>query len=169
MTGSSVTLNNQVTMPQLGFGVWQVDDDAAEKAVGTALEVGYRSVDTTRQRCPARSTRSMHPQLAQAELRELHAKLGIATEAWSPLGQGKGLLENPVLAQIAAKHGKSAAQVAIRWSLQLGNVVIPKSVTPARIKENLDVFGFELDEDDLAQISTLDTGQRLGPDPAKFG
>jgi 2,5-diketo-D-gluconate reductase A len=118
---------------------------------------------------PALNQIELHPQLAQAELRDLHAKLGIVTEAWSPLGQGKGLLDNPVLGGIAAKHGKSAAQVAIRWSLQLGNVVIPKSVTPARIKENLDVFGFELDDDDMARISTLDSGRRLGPDPALFG
>ena len=108
----------------------------------------------------------LHPRLAQAELRAFHAEHGIATEAWGPLGQGKGLLEDPVLARLAAKHGRTPAQVVLRWHLQLGNIVIPKSVTPSRIAENFQVFDFELDEEDMAEIATMDVGERLGFDPA---
>lgn len=110
----------------------------------------------------------LHPQLQQAELRAFNSRHDIATEAWSPLGQGKGLLEEPKLVEIAAKHGKSPAQVVLRWHLDLGNVVIPKSVTPSRIKENIDVFDFELDSDDLSAIGALDSGNRLGPNPDTF-
>ncbi|WUH95652.1 aldo/keto reductase [Streptomyces sp. NBC_00433] len=261
-------------MPQLGFGVWQVPDDEATAAVTTALEAGYRSIDTAslyaneegtgravaasglpreelfvttklhnpdqgydqalrafdlslaklgldyvdlylihwpqprrdaytdtwraleriaadgRARAigvsnfqpahlrrlmdgsdvvPAVNQIELHPQLAQSELRSLHAQLGIATEAWSPLGQGKGLLDNPVIAKIAARHGRTAAQVVLRWHLQLGNVVIPKSVTPSRIRENIDIFDFELPPADLAELAALDDGTRLGPDPDTFG
>ncbi|MBZ6472781.1 aldo/keto reductase [Streptomyces griseocarneus] len=272
----SITLNNGVVMPQLGFGVWQVPDDEATAAVTTALEAGYRSIDTatvyenevgtgkalastdiareelfvttklwnsasetwTREAVlrefdaslerlgldyvdlylihwpramredyvtiyrtlveiagsgrakaigvsnfkqpqlerviadtsfvPAVNQIELHPNFPQAELRAFHAEHGIATEAWSPLGQGRGLLEDPTLARVAAKHGKSPAQIVLRWHLQLGNVAIPKSVTPSRIKENIDVTGFELDADDLAAIAGLDTGTRLGPDPDEF-
>ncbi|MFD8333000.1 aldo/keto reductase [Streptomyces solisilvae] len=110
----------------------------------------------------------LHPQLPQAELRAFNARHEIATEAWSPLGQGKGLLEDPKLAAIAEKHGKSPAQVVLRWHLDLGNVVIPKSVTPSRIKENIGVFDFQLDSEDLAAIDSLGTGVRLGFDPETF-
>jgi diketogulonate reductase-like aldo/keto reductase len=99
----------------------------------------------------------------------VHAELGIATEAWSPLGQGKGLLDEPVIGKIAARHGRTPAQVVLRWHLQLGNVVIPKSVTPSRIRENADVLGFELAAQDLAELAALDDGTRLGPDPDTFG
>ncbi|MER7394972.1 aldo/keto reductase [Streptomyces sp. NPDC000151] len=268
-----ITLNNGVTMPQLGFGVWQIPDDEAFTAVGHALEAGYRSIDTaaiygneegtgkalaasgiardelfvttklwnTEQGydstlrafdaslaklgldyvdlylihwpLPARDTYvdtyrafekiqadgrakaigvsnfqpphlqrllnetsvvpavnqiELHPELQQAETRAFHAEHGIATEAWSPLGQGKGLLENATIGTIAEKHGKTPAQVVLRWHLQLGNVVIPKSATPSRIKENFDVFGFELDADDLKTIAGLNADKRLGPDPATF-
>ncbi|MFF6773245.1 aldo/keto reductase [Streptomyces sp. NPDC012637] len=260
-------------MPQLGFGVWQVPDDEAEAAVTTALEAGYRSIDTAaiyenetgtgkalaasglpreelfvttklwnseqgydstlrafdaslaklgldhvdlylihwpvpakdayvdtyrafekiladgRARAigvsnflpghldrligetsvvPAVNQIELHPQLQQAESREAHAGHGIATEAWSPLGQGKGLLEVPAIVAIAQKHGRTPAQVVLRWHLQTGNVVIPKSVTPSRIRENIDVFDFELDAEDLAGIAVLDEGRRLGPNPAEF-
>ncbi|GHB46113.1 aldo/keto reductase [Streptomyces xanthochromogenes] len=269
----SITLNNGVEMPQLGFGVWQVPDDEAAKAVATAIESGYRSIDTAaiyenetgtgkavassgvareelfittklwnseqgyestlrafdasldklgldyvdlylihwpvpakdayvdtykafekiladgRARSigvsnfqpehldrllgetsvvPAVNQIELHPQLAQAESRALHAKHSIATEAWSPLGQGRGLLEVPTVVAIARKHDRTPAQVVLRWHLQIGNVVIPKSVTPSRIKENIDVFGFELDADDLAALAALDEGKRLGPNPAEF-
>ncbi|NVK76129.1 aldo/keto reductase [Streptomyces morookaense] len=117
---------------------------------------------------PAVNQIELHPNFAQAELRAFHAEHGIATEAWSPLGQGGELLKAPVLAGIAAKHGKSAAQVVLRWHLQLGNVAIPKSVTPARIRENIDVFDFTLDEDDMKALAALDSGKRLGPDPDEF-
>ncbi|WP_182902453.1 aldo/keto reductase [Microbispora sp. H10830] len=269
-----VTLNNNVRMPQLGFGLWQVADDEAEKAVATALEYGYRSIDTARlyrneegvgralrasgvpreelfvttklwndqhgydkalrafdasmrrlgletldlylihwpapkqdryvetwkaleklyadgrvraigvsnftvstlerllaetDVIPALNQIELHPQFAQRELRGLHAERGIATEAWSPLGQGKGLLDLPVLAEIGAKYGKTAAQVVLRWHVQLGNVVIPKSVTPSRIKENIEVFDFALSPEDMVAINGLDEGRRLGPDPATLG
>lgn len=273
----NIKLNNGTLMPQLGFGVWQVPDDEAERVVGTALEAGYRSVDTAavygnergtgravtgsglpreelfvttklwngpdrrwdrdavmrafddslgklgldhvdlylihwprpmrddfltiwktfeelaasgRAKAvgvsnfrpadlerlgaesplvPAVNQIELHPLFPQAELRALHSSLGIATEAWSPLGQGKELLELPAVAAVAAKHGRSAAQVVLRWHLQLGTIVIPKSVTPARIRENLDVFGFELDAEDLAALDALGAdGRRIGPDPAEF-
>ncbi|MFF8828317.1 aldo/keto reductase [Streptomyces sp. NPDC015131] len=269
----SITLNNGVTMPQLGFGVWQVPDDEAAKAVGTALEAGYRSIDTAaiyenekgtgealrasgiareelfvttklwnaeqghdatlrafdasldrlgldyvdlylihwpvpskdlyvetykafekihadgRAKAigvsnflpehlerllgetsvvPVLNQIELHPQLQQAEARAFHARHDIRTEAWSPLGQGRGLLEVPTIVAIGRKHGRTPAQVVLRWHLQLGNVVIPKSVTPSRIAENIDVFGFELDADDLAALAALDEGKRLGPDPATF-
>ncbi|MFH9611061.1 aldo/keto reductase [Streptomyces sp. NPDC017448] len=269
----SITLNNGLDMPQLGFGVWQVPDDEAERAVATAIEAGYRSIDTAaiyenergtgkavaasgvardelfvttklwnseqghdstlrafdaslerlgldyvdlylihwpvpakdaytdtykafekiladgRAKAigvsnfrpehlkrllaetsvvPAVNQIELHPQLQQAESRAFHADHGIATEAWSPLGQGKGLLEVPTVVAIARKHGRTPAQAVLRWHLQTGNIVIPKSVTPSRIKENLDVFGFELDADDLAAFAALDEGKRLGPDPAEF-
>ncbi|GAA3881722.1 aldo/keto reductase [Streptomyces lacrimifluminis] len=268
-----ITLNNGVEMPQLGFGVWQVPDDEAEQAVATALESGYRSIDTAaiygnevgtgkaiaasgvareelfvttklwnsdqgyestlrafdasleklgleyvdlylihwpqpakgafvdtykafeklyadgRARAvgvsnflpehldrllaetsvvPAVNQIELHPHLQQHESRDYHAEHGIATEAWSPLGSGKGLLEVPAVVAIARKHGRTPAQVVLRWHLQLGNVVIPKSVTPSRIKENIEVFDFSLDPEDLAAISALNEGRRLGPDPATF-
>ncbi|MFI5747725.1 aldo/keto reductase [Streptomyces sp. NPDC051644] len=269
----SITLNNGVEMPQLGFGVWQVPDDEAAKAVATAIESGYRSIDTAaiyeneagtgraiaasgvareelfvttklwnadqgydstlrafdasldklgldhvdlylihwpvpakdayidtykafekiysdgRAKAigvsnflpehlerllgetsvvPVINQIELHPQLQQAQSRAFHAKHGIATEAWSPLGQGKGLLEVPTVVAIARKHGRTPAQVVLRWHVQTGNVVIPKSVTPSRIVENLDVFGFELDADDLAAFAALDEGKRLGPNPGEF-
>ncbi|MFE9015372.1 aldo/keto reductase [Streptomyces cyaneofuscatus] len=269
----SITLNNGLEMPQLGFGVWQVPDDEAAKAVAKAIESGYRSIDTAaiyknekgtgraiaasgvardelfvttklwnseqgydstlrafdasldqlgldyvdlylihwpvpakdaytdtyrafekiyadgRAKAigvsnfhpehlkrllaetsvvPVLNQIELHPQLQQAEARAFHAEHGIATEAWSPLGQGKGLLEVPTVVAIAQKHGRTPAQAVLRWHLQTGNIVIPKSVTPSRIEENLDVFGFELDADDLAAFAALDEGKRLGPDPAEF-
>ncbi|WP_019890518.1 aldo/keto reductase [Streptomyces purpureus] len=270
----SITLNNGVTMPQLGFGVWQIPDDEAERAVTTALEAGYRSIDTAaaygnergtgravtgsgiprdelfvttklwnndhgfdpalrafdasldrlgldhvdlylihwpvpsqdafvdtyrafekihaegRARAigvsnflprhldrlvaetsvePAVNQIELHPQFQQAESRAAHSRYGIATEAWSPLGQGRGLLEVPTVVAVARKHERTPAQVVLRWHLQLGNVAIPKSATPSRIRENLDVFDFTLDEDDMAAFAALDEGRRLGPDPEAFG
>ena len=114
---------------------------------------------------PAVNQIELHPRLAQKRMRALDEEHGIRTEAWSPLGQGKELLQEPVLAEIGAAHGKSPAQAVLRWHLQSGNVVIPKSVTPSRIKENIDVFDFELSEDEMRRIDGLDTGERLGPDP----
>ncbi|XKK64354.1 aldo/keto reductase [Streptomyces sp. ARC32] len=115
---------------------------------------------------PAVNQIELHPHLQQHAARELHAEQGIATEAWSPLGSGKGILDIPAIVAIAQKHGRTPAQVVLRWHLQLGNVVIPKSVTPSRIKENIDVFGFALDTEDLAAISALNEDRRLGSDPA---
>ncbi|MEU6340828.1 aldo/keto reductase [Streptomyces sp. NPDC046977] len=267
-----ITLNNGVTMPQLGFGVFQVPDDETAAAVTTALESGYRSIDTAaiygnetgvgralaasgiprdelfvttklwnadqgydstlaafdaslsrlgldhvdlylihwpapahdryqdtwrafekihsegRARAigvsnfepahlrrlmddsavtPAVNQVELHPRLQQRELRAFHARHGIATEAWSPLAQG-ALLGDPAVTSIAGRLGRTPAQVILRWHLQLGNVVIPKSVTPERIRENLDVFGFELTDADIAAIDALDDGGRIGPDPDTF-
>jgi 2,5-diketo-D-gluconate reductase A len=110
----------------------------------------------------------LHPRFPQGELRAFHARHGILTEAWAPLGQGRGLLAEPVLAEVARSKNKSPAQVVLRWHIQLGNIVIPKSVTPSRIRENFDVFDFALDDAQMEQISRLDTGERLGPDPRTF-
>jgi 2,5-diketo-D-gluconate reductase A len=109
----------------------------------------------------------LHPYFQQAGLRHEHAELGIVTEAWSPLAQGK-VLKDPTIMEIAETHGKTPSQVVIRWHLQLGNVVIPKSVTPERIAENFDVFGFALTAADMAAIEELDAGDRTGGDPDTF-
>ena len=109
----------------------------------------------------------LHPRLTQRELRDLHAELGIATEAWSPLAQG-AVLDEAVVTEIAGSHGKTAAQVVIRWHLQIGNVVIPKSVTPERVAENFDVFDFELSGEEVAAIEGLNRNERIGPDPDVF-
>ncbi|MFD9434147.1 aldo/keto reductase [Streptomyces sp. NPDC060002] len=265
----TVTLNNGVEIPQLGFGVFQVPDEETTAAVSSALEAGYRSIDTAaiygneagvgkalaasgiaredlfvttklwnadqgydaalrafddslaklgldyvdmylihwptpardlyketweaieklvgdgRVRTagvsnfqpdhlkrlidgadlvPAVNQVELHPGLQQSELRAVHAELGIATEAWSPLAQGAVLKDEAVTA-IAGRHGKSPAQVVLRWHLQLGNIVIPKSVTPARIRQNLDVFDFVLTDDEMATIAGLDRNLRTGPHP----
>jgi 2,5-diketo-D-gluconate reductase A len=109
----------------------------------------------------------LHPYLQQAELRAWHAEHGIATEAWSPIAQGAAL-DDETIETIAAHHERTPAQVVLRWHVQLGNVVIPKSVTPERIRENFQLFDFELSEDDMAAIARLDRGERTGPDPATF-
>ncbi|WP_199442769.1 aldo/keto reductase [Umezawaea beigongshangensis] len=274
MTGiPTTTLNNGVTMPQLGFGVFQIPDDETTTAVTTALEAGYRSIDTAalygneagvgtaisrsgiprdelfvttklwntdqgydsalrafdasasklgleqvdlylihwptpardlyvetwraleklladgRVRAigvsnfqpahldrlsaetdvvPALNQVELHPFLQQAEVRAAHAERGIATEAWAPLAKGGDLLSDRVVTSIADKHGRTPAQVVLRWHLQLGNVVIPKSVTPKRIAENIAVTDFELDDTDLKDLSTLDRDGRTGPNPDEF-
>ncbi|MEU4516526.1 aldo/keto reductase [Nonomuraea wenchangensis] len=269
---NSLMLNTDgVQIPQLGFGVWQVPGDEVEQAVRTALEAGYRHIDTAaaygneegvgravraselprekvfvttklwngdhgraeqafdeslarlgldyvdlflihwpvprqdkyvqawkalekiyrdgRARAigvsnftvptltrlmeetgitPSLNQIELHPYLQQREMREFHEANGILTEAWSPLGQGRGLLDDPALAVLSGKHGRTPAQIVLRWHLQLGNVVIPKSVTPARIKENISVFDFILDTEDMAAIGALNQGKRLGPDPETF-
>ncbi|MBQ0866885.1 MULTISPECIES: aldo/keto reductase [Streptomyces] len=113
---------------------------------------------------PAVNQIELHPALQQHELRAFHAEHGIATEAWSPLAQGAVLKDEPIV-KIAGSHGVSPAQVVLRWHLQSGNIVIPKSVTPERIRQNLDVFGFELSDADMSAIAGLDRGLRTGPDP----
>lgn len=266
----AITLNNNVQMPQIGFGVFQVPPEHTERVVSIALEAGYRSIDTAaayhnehgvgraiaasglpreeifvttklwnsdhgyeralrafdasarrlgldvvdlylihwpvpmadryvetwkaleklaaegRVRAigvsnfkpehlrrlltetatiPAVNQVELHPLFPQAPLRALHAELGIATEAWSPLAQG-AVLGHPTITRLAQRHGVTPAQIVLRWHVQLGNIAIPKSVTPQRIRENIDVFGFELSAQDLAAIATVDTGRRIGPDPA---
>ncbi|MDF3309362.1 aldo/keto reductase [Rhodococcus sp. T2V] len=118
---------------------------------------------------PALNQVELHPRLNQADLRAFHTGKGIATEAWSPLGQGT-VLEDEDIAKIAAAHGKTTAQVIIRWHLQIGNVVIPKSVTPERIAANFDVFDFELTPDEINTVGSLTRADgRIGPDPDAFG
>jgi 2,5-diketo-D-gluconate reductase A len=117
---------------------------------------------------PAVNQIELHPHFQQRELRRYHSEHGIVTEAWSPLGRGASL-DDPVIGEIASAHDRTPAQVVLRWHLQLGNVVIPKSVTPARIEENFDIFGFELSDADMDAIGGLDDpGGRIGPDPAEF-
>ncbi|HUC08584.1 MAG TPA: aldo/keto reductase [Solirubrobacterales bacterium] len=109
----------------------------------------------------------LHPRLQQAELRAWHADHQVVTEAWSPLAQGE-LLDDETIAAIAEKHGKTPAQAILRWHLQLGNVVFPKSVTPERIRENIEIFDFELSDTEMAEFERLDRGERIGPDPGTF-
>jgi 2,5-diketo-D-gluconate reductase A len=109
----------------------------------------------------------LHPRLQQSQLRAWHADHRIATEAWSPLAQGD-LLDNETIVRIADRHDRTPAQAILRWHLQLGNIVIPKSVTPERIRENIEIFDFELSDEDMAGFARLDRGERIGPDPAKF-
>ena len=109
----------------------------------------------------------LHPHFPQAELRAWHLEHGVATESWSPLAQGD-LLANETIAAVAARHDRTPAQAILRWHLQLGNVVIPKSVTPKRIRENFELFDFELNDEDMTEIAALDVGQRIGPDPGTF-
>ena len=268
----TVTLNNGVEMPQLGFGVFQVPDDETTAAVAAALAAGYRSIDTAAiygneegtgralaesgipredlfitsklwiddlgyestlaafdaslaklgldyldlylihwpapetdkyadswlaleklladgkvraigvsnflpehvQRLidlggsvPAVNQVELHPALQQRDVAVFNRAHGIATEAWSPLAQG-AVLDDPAVAGIAARHGRTPAQVVLRWHLQQGRVVIPKSVTPARISENLDVFGFTLSAEELTAVDALERDGRTGPHPADF-
>ncbi|MFE7463018.1 aldo/keto reductase [Streptomyces sp. NPDC057499] len=268
----TVKLNNGVEIPQLGFGVFQVPDEETTTAVASALQAGYRSIDTaaiygneagvgralaesgiprqdlfittklwntdqghdatlrafdaslaklgldhvdlylihwptpardlytdtwkaletlaadgriraagvsnfqpahlqrlldTSDLVPAVNQIELHPGLQQTELRAFHAEHAIATEAWSPLAQG-AVLTDPAITTIAERTGKSPAQVVLRWHLQLGNIVIPKSVTPARIRQNLDVFDFTLTDDDMTAITATDRNLRTGPNPDEF-
>lgn len=107
----------------------------------------------------------LHPWLQQPELRAFHAEHDIVTEAWSPIAQGGDYLENATIVDIAERHDVTPAQVILRWHLDLGNVIIPKSVNPDRMASNMDLFGFSLDEDDHAKITELDEGTRVGPHP----
>lgn len=110
----------------------------------------------------------LHPYLQQEEVRRAHEELGIITQAWSPIAKGGQLLQDQVITGLADKHGRTAAQIVLRWHIEIGNVVIPKSVTPSRVRENAEIFDFSLDEDDLTAIAQLDRGERTGPDPDRF-
>jgi diketogulonate reductase-like aldo/keto reductase len=269
----SLTLNNGVTIPQLGFGVFLIPPAETATAVATALEAGYRLIDTAQgyrneqgvgeaiarsdvprdeifittklvngehgydralaafegsmdrlgidvldlflihwplpmfdqyvetwrafeqlvadgrvrsigvsnfevahlerlasetEITPALNQIELHPRFPQDELRAYHQSHGILTEAWGPLGQSRGLLEDAAVLQVAEKHQRTPAQVVLRWHIQLGNVVIPKSVRPGRVRENIDVFDFELDQADMETFAQLDMGLRLGPHPNEF-
>lgn len=268
-----ITLNDGIQIPQLGLGVWQLDDDQAYASSVAALKAGYRHIDTAmiygneagvgravaesalareeifvttklwnadqgydstlrafdaslqklgleyldlylihwalpkkaayrdtwkafvrlqeegRVRSigvsnfhpehlehiiadtgvtPSVNQIELHPDFPQVELVEYCQAKGIVTESWSPLGQGGALLSQPVISQIAEKHGKSAAQVILRWHIQNRHVVIPRSSNPERIAQNLDVFDFELDEQDLQGIAHIPHTGRLGPNPDTF-
>ncbi|HET7485383.1 MAG TPA: aldo/keto reductase, partial [Solirubrobacterales bacterium] len=139
----------------------QIHGEEAARTIGVSnfriedLELLGREMETL----PTVNQIELHPRLQQADLRAWHAEHGIVTEAWSPLAQG-ALLDDETIASVAGNHGKSPAQAILRWHLQLGNVVIPKSVTPKRIRENFALFDFELTEDDMTEIAALDVGRR---------
>lgn len=148
----------------------RVRDEGRARSIGVAnfhthhLERLARETETA----PAVNQVELHPWLPQEEVRAYDTAHGIVTEAWSPLARGR-VLGDPVLDRLAAKHGVTPAQIVLRWQVQLGNVVIPKSVTPERIRQNLDIFGFALDAEDVAAIATLNTGERTGRDPDELG
>ena len=152
---------------------WQAFVDA--QAAGLARAIGVSNFQPNHLRriieetgvTPAVNQVELHPYLQQPGLRREHSELGIVTEAWSPLAQGLAL-DDPALASIAEAHGKTVAQVVLRWHIELGTVVFPKSVTLERIRENIDIFDFELSAEELAEIEAVDRGERFGPDPDAF-
>ncbi len=117
---------------------------------------------------PAVNQIELHPHLQQLELRRFHEEHGIKTEAWSPLGKAQ-FLDDETIQRIASAHGRTPAQVVLRWHIQLGNIVIPKSVTPSRIEENFNIFDFELSDEEMHAMFELDRDERTGPDPDTFG
>ncbi|HEY5708147.1 MAG TPA: aldo/keto reductase [Solirubrobacterales bacterium] len=147
----------------------QIHREEAARTIGVSnfriedLELLMRETEVR----PTVNQVELHPRLQQTNLRAWHSEHGIATEAWSPLAQGE-LLDDEAIVRLAEDRGKTPAQVILRWHLQLGNVVIPKSVTPSRIHENIDIFDFELSDEEMATIEGLNGGSRIGPDPATF-
>lgn len=142
-------------------------EEGKAKSIGVSNFEGTYIDDLIRETgvTPAINQIQLHPRFQQKAMRDKHAGLGVVTESWSPLGQGQ-VLADPVIGEIAKRHGKSPAQVIIRWHLDLGLVVIPKSVTPSRIVENFDVFDFTLSDEDKAAIAGLDSADgRIGSDP----
>ena len=135
--------------------------------VSNFQQTHLRAVIDATSHTPAVNQVELHPYLQQAPLRREHERLGVITEAWSPLAQGLVLGEETIV-EIARAHSKTPAQVVIRWQLQLGNVVIPKSVTPERIEQNFDVFDLDLGDPEMQAIERLDAGRRTGPDPDTF-
>jgi len=117
---------------------------------------------------PAVNQIELHPRLSQPELRSYHDRHGIATEAWAPIGQGESLSEKAIV-EVAQRYERTPAQVILRWHIQHGNIVFPKSSRPERMRENISVFDFELDERDVATLDGLNAGRRMGPDPDTFG
>jgi len=147
----------------------RIHEEGRSRTIGVSnfriedLEMLEREAETQ----PTVNQIELHPHFPQAELRAWNLEHRIATESWSPLAQGE-LLVNETIASVAARHDRTPAQVILRWHLQLGCVVIPKSVTPKRIRENFELFDFELSDEDMTEIAALDVGQRIGPDPASF-
>ena len=156
-----------------GLDTWRaferIHEEGRSRTIGVSnfrvedLEMLEREAETQ----PTVNQIELHPHFPQAELRAWDLEHGIATESWSPLAQGE-LLVNETIASVAARHDRTPAQVILRWHLQLGCIVIPKSVTPKRIRENFELFDFELSDEDMTEIAALDVGQRIGPDPASF-
>jgi 2,5-diketo-D-gluconate reductase A len=147
----------------------ELRDEGRTRSIGVSnFQVDHleRIIDAT-DIVPVLNQVELHPRLQLPELRSFHAERGIATEAWSPLGRGQ-ILNDPVINELAESIGRTPAQVVLRWHVQLGNIVIPRSVTPSRIEENFQIFDFELDDDALQAIEQLDEGERIGPDPATF-
>jgi 2,5-diketo-D-gluconate reductase A len=147
----------------------RIQEEGGARSIGVS---NFRVEDLERleaeaERRPTVNQVELHPRLQQAELRAWHADHDVATEAWSPLAQGE-LLEDGTIETVPAHHDRTSAQVILRWHLQVGNVVIPKSSNPERIRENFELFDFELSEDDMAALERLDTGERTGPDPGTF-
>jgi len=126
-----------------------------------------RRIHTEGELTPAVNQIEINPYLTQDEVRGFCADHEIAVEGWSPLGRGS-VLADPTVADIARRYGKTSAQVVLRWHIERGDVVFPKSVTPARIRENVDIFDFELTGEDVEAISALNRSQRTGPDPDTF-
>jgi diketogulonate reductase-like aldo/keto reductase len=116
---------------------------------------------------PALNQVEMHPYFPQSALREVHAELGIVTESWSPLGRGE-LLAEPAVVRVAEAHGVTPAQAVLRWHVQLGAVPIPKSADPERQRTNIDLFGFELTDDEVAALSGLERGRIWDQDPETY-
>ena len=152
---------------------WRAFERIREEGRARAIGVSNFRIEDLRRLLEESETRpsvnqvELHPNFQQADLHAWHAEHGIVTEAWSPLAQG-AVLSDETIAGLATAHERAPAQVILRWHLQLGNVVIPKSVTPERIRENFAIFDFELSDEDMAALAALDAGQRIGPDPATF-
>lgn len=148
----------------------ELKTDGRARSIGVSnflVEHLERVIDETAV-VPSVNQIELHPRLPQEQLRYFHAEHGIVTEGWSLLAKGGELLQDPAIGEIASSTGRTPAQVVLRWHIQLGNVVIPKSVTPARIEENMKLFDFTLDGGQMAAIGELDEGRRTGPDPATF-
>jgi 2,5-diketo-D-gluconate reductase A len=143
--------------------------DGRARAIGVSnFQADHlRRLDAETQITPAVNQIELHPYLTQQSLRAVDDDLAIATEAWSPIVQG-AVLRDPVITALARSHDRTPAQIVLRWHIQLGNIVIPKSVTPARVTENFDLFGFVLPEQDMAKVSGLNADRRSGPDPDVF-
>lgn len=166
-----------VHFPSPGRGqyveTWQALIDLQQSGLAHSIGVSnfhsehLKAIEHHTNTVPTVNQIELHPWLPQEHLRSENWSRGIVTVAWSPLGSG-ALLQEPVLQTIAERHGVSTAQVLIRWHLDLGNVVIPKSVTPERIRSNMEVFDLQLDDDDRAAISTLRSDVRTGPNPDQF-
>lgn len=162
-------------LPERGLflDTWRAFERIREEGGARSIGVSnFRAEDLERLRSEAEQQPTvnqieLHPRFQQAELRAWHADHAVATEAWAPLAQGD-LLEDDTIATVAAHHERTPAQAILRWHLQTGNVVIPKSSNPERIRQNFEVFDFSLSEDDMAAIERLDTGNRIGPDPGTF-